>query len=283
MRIAAAFGALLLSIMAPGSEAPAGAGQAEPSEEALERQRLARDRSEARARIRIRTDDANRWAVGSDVRGPLAEMLVPNVRPVPILRNRDGVPLEVDLAAGVETPADWVSGTRFEGLSAAALAPLASWRGETFGPACNAEVRTRFAAHIGRRLSGFDQLKEAYRFLAARTPYWRGYPAALQPTGQWREELPMVSRLVAFDGDTRRPPVRWSADFESIEADLVRWTRRSRTGRLLQQAMDEFWRENGPLLGDDARICPEATARRSAIQARIVAALEARASGGGSD
>jgi hypothetical protein len=134
-------------------------------------------------------------------------------------------------------------------------------------------VRTRFAAHIGRRVHGPGQLKEAYRFLAARTPYWRGDPPALQPTGHWREDLPMVSRLVAFDGDTRRPPVRWSADFESIEQDLVRWTGRSRTGRLVRQAMDEFWRENGPLLGSDARICPETAARRTAIQARIVAPL----------
>jgi hypothetical protein len=273
MRITAVLAALLLSILPLGGEAPARAGQAEPSDEAVERQRLARDRSEARARIRIRTDDANRWAVGSDVRGALAEMLVPNVRPVPILRSRGGLPLEVDLAAGVETPADWVAGTRFEGMPAAALAPLASWRGETFGPACNAEVRTRFAAHIGRRVHGPGQLKEAYRFLAARTPYWRGYPVPLQPTGHWREDLPMVSRLVAFDGDTRRPPVRWSAEFESIEQDLVRWTGRSRTGRLVRQAMDEFWRENGPLLGSDARVCPEAAARSPSVQARIVAPL----------
>ena len=275
MRLAPACAALLLLAVPAGGAQP----RAEPSDAGLERQRLARDRSEARARIRIRTDDANIWSVGADVRGALAELLVPNVRPVPILRSRVGMPLEVDLAGGVETPADWVAGTRFEGLPAAALAPLASWRGETFGPACNAELRARFAAHIGRRVNGFGQLKDAYRFLAARTPYWRGYPVPLQPTGHWREDLPMVSRLVAFDGDTRRPPVRWSAEFESIEQDLVRWTRRSRTGRLVGRAMDEFWRENGPLLGSDARTCPETAARRAAIQARIVAALEARASG----
>jgi hypothetical protein len=46
------------------------------------------------------------------------------------------------------------------------------------------------------------------------------------------------------------------------------------SGRAFKAALDDFWRESGPLLGDSDRICPAAVARWPEAQARIVALVE---------
>ena len=273
-RLAALLALPLLLALGPGGAAPAAAQE---SGAERERQRLERDRRAAEARVRYRLADAHTAAVLIDRLGALAEMLVPNIRPVPIWRDSRGLPNEVDLAQGVETPADWVAGTRFERLSEEQLAVVGRWRGETFGPACNAEFRARFAEHLRGTMEP-RALRDAYIFLAPRTPYWRGQPVALRPMAHWAEGRPMISRLVAFDGTGRRPPVRWSAEFETIEREIVRWTKRDRTGRALQRSMDAFWRDHAALLDAPERACPDAAARWPTVQARIVARLEALAS-----
>lgn len=272
-RLAALLALPILLMPASGGDASVAATQESGAES--ERQRQQRDRRAAEARVRYRLADAHIAAVHVERLGALAEMLVPNIRPVPIWHDSRGLPNEVDLAEGVETPADWVAGTRAR-LSEEQLAIVGRWRGETLGPACNAEFRARFAEHLRRTMEP-RALRDAYIFLAPRTPYWRGQPVALQPTAHWAEGRPMISRLVAFDGTSRRPPVRWSAEFETIEREIVRWTKRDRTGRALQRSMDAFWRDHAALLDAPERACPDAAARWPSVQARIVARLESLA------
>lgn len=78
-----------------------------------------------------------------------------------------------------------------------------------------------------------------------------------------------MRRLVAFDGTTRRPPLRW------LDAGVSRWAARDPTGRILQGVIDDFWRESAPLLERTERACPAALAAWPATKARIVTEIEA--------
>lgn len=203
---------------------------------------------------RIAADEA--LAEGTDPALLLGQLLVPNIRPVPIEHSDCGPTNEIDFGAGEERFSDWLAGTYLAGhaeLDASVIRVLASG-GETLGRACNAEFRDRFAAYLRRRLDP-GQLRASYLFLASRSDH-PGRP---------------VTRLVRFEGDQRRPPVRWISRFND---DIERWERRTAVGRAMKQALDDFWRENGPPLGDNASVCPAAVARWPAIQAQILADLE---------
>lgn len=199
---------------------------------------------------------------GIDPAAQLAEMLVPNVRPTHIVYTNCGPDNEIDHADGAETPEDWLAGTRFAGRAEEFEELWYGFEGETLGTMCNAEFRRRFAAHLRRRLSEAD-LRESYLSLAAR---WHRIA--------WPHST--LRRLVAFAGEARRPPLRWTTEERWQERDIARWMRVTRPGRALTQALDDFWSDSAPLLGDDRLMCPDAVARWPEAQARIVALVEAR-------
>jgi hypothetical protein len=287
MRLRLILAACALCALLPlGSEAsacfinyPVEIGNSNRTEAHRERDREARERREARALLVTRTAQARTaMAQGYDIVGALAEMLVPNIRPVPIVVPQSCEPWnEIDLADGNETIADLLAGSKFAGWASRYHDFAPPWQGETVGPACNAEFRGRFAALLRRRMTE-PQLRAAYLFLAARAWNWKGNPVPLQNAGHLDlDDLTLsrvtISRLVAFEGRTRRPPIRWTPD-SSRHQDIIRWTRRDPSGRALQAAMDAFWQEHGAVLSESERVCPAATARWPSVQAQIVAPLE---------
>jgi hypothetical protein len=220
----------------------------------------AREMAAARARqlrveVRLRRPLAEAaLAGGIDASAELAKMLVPNIRPVPIERSDCGVENEIDIADGEEKIEDWLAGTYLAPYSSEFAYMTWGYEGETLGRACNAEYRDRFAAHLRSRLDA-AQLRASYLFLRSR---WGG-------SGQ------LVWRLVAFENRGRRPPVRWDTPYRP---EIERWTGGSAEGRALQQAVNDFWRDNAALLEEPLRACPAAVARWPAAQARIVAEIE---------
>jgi hypothetical protein len=233
-------------------------------------------RRESRERLTRRSAAAQAaLASGYDFTGALAEILVPNIRPVPIeLPQSCDVANEYDPAGGDEEVEDWLAGTGYEGWADAYRSIAPPWEGETFGPACNAEFRTRFAALLRRRMSE-AQRREAYLFLAARIGNWKGGPQPLQPIGQFSVERLGIARLVAFTGGTRRPPIEWLGASSGEPDDIRRWLRATESGRALQATMDDFWSENGALIETPEQACPAALARWPSVQARIVAPIAA--------
>ncbi|HEV7658437.1 MAG TPA: hypothetical protein VGO55_01200 [Allosphingosinicella sp.] len=109
------------------------------------------------------------------------------------------------------------------------------------GPACNAEFRERFAAHLRGRLDA-PRVRASYLFLAVR----------------WSGSARPVSRLVSFEDCRPRPPVRWGTYYRP---EIERWMRRTGEGRALRRAADDFWRDNAALLETPDRACPAALAR----------------------
>lgn len=254
---------------------PVGSEDRRMSEGERRRAALAQARRDARDLLAVRSAAAHdALASGYDVDGALAEILVPNIRPVPIRRPQSCESAnEYDLASGDEDAEDWLAGTGYERWASVYLSIAPLWEGETFGPACNAELRTRFAALLRRRLTE-AQRSDAYLFLAARISNWKGDPQPLQPAGHFWFEPRGISRLVAFADETRRPPVRWNTSSSGAPGDIDLWLRTHPSGLALQGAMDEFWRENAPLLDTDESACPAALARWPSVQARIVAPIE---------
>jgi hypothetical protein len=227
-----------------------------------ERRRVAREQQHDREQVRRRAVAAEAaLATGTDAARVLADMLVPNVRPVFIEETSCGDRNEIDHGAGRESWRDWLAGTRYEGREGEFGRIVRDVDANLPGTACNAEFRDRFAGHLRRRLTAAQQ-REAYLFLAARWP-------------AFDRSTPMA-RLTAFQGDSRRPPARWSAD-DRLHTQIVRWTRRDPAGRTLQRAMDDFWRESAPLFGDYARLCPAAEAEWQTTRAQLLADLNAEA------
>jgi|GEM_PF-1855889 len=280
MRFGTASVALALAMMLPlGSEAAACMWNAplgdDRTEAERERDRRAYARRAARVLLRERTAAAQAaLASGYDITGALAEMLVPNIRPVPVrLPQSCESANEYDPAGGDEDAEDWLSGTGYEAWASQYELIGPPWEGETLGPACNAEFRSGFAALLRRRMTE-PQRQQAYLFLAARIGDWKGDPQPLRPVGHFDFEPRGISRLIAFEGETRRPPVRWLPSSSGDARDIGRWLRADPSGRALQRAMDEFWRESGPLLDSPQRACPAALARWPSVQRRIVAPIE---------
>jgi hypothetical protein len=229
-----------------------------------------RERAEEKARLdgwreRIRGRRAaaeEAWRRGVDAPAELAEMLVPNVRPVPIGNSDCGPTNEVDFGAGEETFEDVLAGTD---ILAEAKGSAAIQRefgvAISFGRSCNTEFRGRFAMHLRRRL-GSEDLRRAYLFLAARSRIPER-AVAWQP----------LRRLMAFEGNSRLPPVRWVTEDWLQEKDIARWSTGTRTGRALGRAIDAFWREQAGALADTRQVCPKALEAWPAVQAPFAAAV----------
>lgn len=227
-----------------------------------ERRRIAWERRLLAEQVRGRRAAAEAALVtGADAPAMLAEMLVPNVRPVVI---SPAIcfwpPSEIDVGPGEETGRDWLAGTRFERREDEFYLILEDVDGVLPGRPCNAEFRGRFADHL-RRIMTAEQLRNATLFLGAR------WPSLNQPG--------TMARFTVFGRDVRQPPVHWVSPEPRLGGQVRRWTRRDAAGRALQAAMDDFWRDTAPLFGDYARICPIAETAWRGTQARLVAALEA--------
>ena len=229
-----------------------------------------RERAEEKARIhewreRVGARRANAeeaWRRGVDAPAELAEMLVPNIRPVPIGQSGCGPANEVDLAAGEESFEDILAGTDvLAQAKGSAVIQREFGVAISFGRSCNTEFRGRFAMHLRRRL-GSDDLRRAYLFLAARSRIPERAEA-------WQP----LRRLMAFEYSSRRPPVRWFTEDRVQEKDIARWSTGTRTGRALAGAIDAFWREQAGSLADTGQVCPEALEAWPAVQAPFAAAV----------
>lgn len=209
--------------------------------------------------LRLRTLEAKReWAGGIDAARELAELLVPNVRPV-FIETSDCGDGEVDEAGGVGLDAvwhDWLSGTAYSGREKEFSGILRS-EGVPLAWACNAEVRDRFAAYLRRRLSA-RELRDSYVFLAAR-----------------RDRSLSLRRLMAFQGKTRLPPLRWIPTGPGQWVEIQRWQQRQSVGRALAAAIESFWEETTPSLADTARTCPGTYAAWRSDQAAAVKQIDA--------
>src|SRR4051812_40189499 len=106
-----------------------------PSVEELVSQKR-RDEAE---RVRARTIAAEKaWRSGVDAPGRLAEMLVPNVRPIVVERSDCGPMNEIDIAADEAKPQDLLAGTSYARRAEEFLGILRAFHGSP-GVACNAD------------------------------------------------------------------------------------------------------------------------------------------------
>jgi hypothetical protein len=198
-----------------------------------------------------------RLAAGTvDVAAEFAELLVPNVRPISILRSDCGIEGEIDYAEGEETEEAFlqavVAGSllegstsdRFEGLLRKARSDF------SFGKACNTEFRSHFADYLRREVMPAD-LKEAWLFLEPRNH--SRYP-----------------RLMRFAGTTRMPPVQWTFADVWLSGQADRALKRRQWGPSLTTAMDRFWAEERSRLGDDSIVCPSAVAEWARVRRAVL-------------
>lgn len=219
---------------------------------ALETRRLL---AEAKGRLKAgRVDEA----------ADLAELLVPNVRPVHTRHTSCGPEGEIDYGAGRPGGEpqfrQLVAGTRIAHADPHDFAfILRDHDNFSFGPACNAEFRGAFAALLRRRLTPAE-LRRAWLFLSARQRSGDLYGSTYH-------------RLVRFEGKTRAPPLRWVAQDEWLQEQVTGAIRRTAWGRSISAAADAFWREQASRLSDDRQICPKAAAAwevaRQALLAKI--------------
>jgi hypothetical protein len=188
-------------------------------------------------------------AGGADAASGLADMLVPNIHAVHIDKGGCGAG-EIDWAGSDEAEYDSLVGTPYAGREKEFHPIVSDYGPGTLGPLCNAEFRGRFAEHLRRRLTP-AQLKASFVFLAARRRH------------------DVVERLMAFEGNGRRPPVRWA-----VGPQIFAWAGRHPAGRALSAAIADFWRDSRPLLGRPELSCPTAAARWRQDQAELVARIE---------
>lgn len=220
----------------------------------------AREKESSAEQVKFGTLQARRdWPGAAGGAKALAELLVPNVRPVPIERSDCGPMNEVDFADGEEEPNDLLMGTPYAGRADQYTDIFWSYDGKRPGAMCNAEVRDRFAVHLRRRLTP-EALREAYVFLGARRP-----------------SANLTVRMTAFDGRSRRPPLRWMARDARTDEQVRRWLRHQPAGRALKSATDEFWAGAEPMLADSSLLCPAAVAAWPAERAVLLNKIEALA------
>lgn len=194
----------------------------------------------------LQREAAKRLASGQvAVADELAELLVPNIRPVRLIVSSCGPEGELDFAGGLEgSPDHLFDDPRLKGINRAEhVRVLREYDGSgILGPACNAEFRKRFATFLRAELAEAD-LKAAWLYLAARK--------------RDRDMFGSVyARLVVFAGHTRRPPTQWWSNDRWIAKDIERFTRKADVGRRLVAAMAMFWARQERMLDSDESVCP---------------------------
>lgn len=193
---------------------------------------------------------AHRLASGQvHVTKELAELLVPNIRPVRLTYSSCGPEGEIDFAGSADPSNDGLSGDpRLKGLDLSEYARVVRDfdRYAVLGPTCNAEFRDRFAAFLRTEFNK-DELRAAWLFLVPRTR-------------QNGTHGSVYHRLISFDLSTRRPPIRWWGQDEWIRKDIDRFNKRNVVGRRLGRAISAFWSQQEPMLASDESVCPQSHA-----------------------
>ena len=225
-------------------------------------QRRAQEKLASEEETRRRLIDARaRMARGeADPAAELAELLVPNIRPVWLEHSSCGPEGEVDYGKGrVTEQTDYenlVSGTPLEGSEIGEFARIVRSELYSLGPECNTEFRRTFATFLRSSLSGAN-LEQAWLFLGARH----------RPHGAF---LPRFRRLVSFKGDSRAPPIRWMFENEWLEKQVAAALRRTAWGRSLSAATDAFWTRHSSGLQENQRACPEAAADWEELRRQLI-------------
>lgn len=226
--------------------------------------RLAQERnlSAAETRRRLVEGKAKLLAGKVDPAAELAELLVPNIRPVWAEMTSCGRSGEIDFGDG-ELGRDslyraLVAGTALAGKDPEFFAEVLH-RSEAYPlePLCNAEFRQAFARYIGQAVPA-EHLREAWLFLGARQ----------RPTDSFGDRY---HRLVRFEAGGRAPPVRWILADRWLDVQVARALARTAWGRSLTAAMDSFWAEAGARVGEDSKACPVAYAEWARVRERVVA------------
>lgn len=192
----------------------------------------------------------------------LAELLVPNVRPIRLWFSDCGPEGELDLAGGIQGYNDNLfDDPRLKDIKRENYARvLREYQGRTIlGPACNAEFRRRFADWLQAELSAADREK-AWLFLIARKREANRFGTVYR-------------RLIAFQYGTRRPPVIWVSEDRWIAKDIDRFKRKTDAGRRLVAAMATFWARQEPLLASDEAVCPAALATYRNDREQVIATI----------
>jgi hypothetical protein len=190
----------------------------------------------------------------ADIPADLAELLVPNVRPIYIEYSMCDGGIETDFAGdndhvskGLDLQFKMlVTGTLLEPQEYSNFVlPQQIRTGENMipypGDDCNPEFRVGFSRFLTARHSK-GQLEAIWLFLK---------PRDLSRNSK-------IRRLMSFDRRSRVPPVRWDTYSDTrITKDIRKWLTKPE-GKALQASIDDFWRVQGPLLTNDAAICPNA-------------------------
>jgi hypothetical protein len=232
-----------------------------------EAERRAEERHWSAEATRLRLIEArNRLRDGEvDLAADLAELLVPNIRPIHTDFSDCGPEGEIDQGKGRETEESLfqalTAGTALAGASSEPFIGILRRTDEdyAFGTSCNAEFRQSFAGSLRRSLTA-AQLRDSWLFLTARQRSQGPYGA-------------IYHRLVSFAGQTRAPPLRWVAADVWLRGQVATALRRTAWGPALRATMDSFWAAKATELAESSRVCPAAFARWTAVRGRLVPKL----------
>lgn len=222
-------------------------------------------KKEQRHSSRQQTIDLQRIATqrlvlgGVDAAKELAEILVPNVRPIRLEYSSCGPEGEIDFAGSADAFNEGVSNDpRLKSLDLSNYRSVVrDFDGDTsLGPPCNAEFRDRFSALLRSNFNE-DELRAAWLFLMPRTRQNGIYGS-------------VYHRLISFDLSTRRPPIRWRGEDEWIRADIDRFKKKDLIGRRLDAEISVFWTQQRLVLDSDELVCPKAKAAWRNDQERLI-------------
>jgi hypothetical protein len=253
MKRLAPVAALLLAILPAGANACVWLPV--PEQSRAEKRHWSREQTKERQR------EASQRLVSTDVNfaSELAEILVPNIRPVRLSYSSCGPEGEIDFAGGADEKSDGLTDdTRLKGVDLSDFRRvLREFDGETLlGPSCNAEFRGRFATWLRTKLAD-NELRTTWLFLTARTRERGTYGS-------------VYHRLMSFDVSTRRPPIRWWGQDEWIRKDIDRFNKKNAVGPRLSNAMSAFWAQQEPTMASDELVCPQAVASWQNDRERLI-------------
>jgi hypothetical protein len=233
--------AIGLAIVGAGIAAPATAcvwlSVASVGEKPSHRDRAILAKSAATARLsKLRADLRERRV---DPATELADMLIPNIRPVPIATSDCGDADEFDTLGGLNREKSNVfAGTELEGLDPDRFAGFYRKVGGAPGRHCNVEFRARFAAYLRARTSD-KILAESYVTLA-------------------NERKIANFRYYRFVDNRREPPLVTYGNFTAARAKQTPLWYVLDPERPVGRSIANFWTEVGRRVSDDTFACPVA-------------------------